>query len=381
MALSRTDLVDTWLRAQGLPYLVPRERRAHDLLQRAAPATVLLFGVLVLGVLGGPSLAAAVDRAGDPLGAASGSLVLVVLAVAIVVPVIVAAWVHRRMREWSDPRGRSVALGLAVAYAVCAAVLALLTDEGLALVIAEAVGLLLVAHLAVWSGLASVVAWAARWAWQSVGALQNMASRALPVILVLVVFAFFSTEAWQIADSMGSRRQWALTALIALIAILAMLPVARGELSTAHRDLTPDQVHALLVGTPLEDAPTGTVSGQELAGGGRLNVLAVLIVAHLIQAAMFTLVIATLLVAIGRIAITDAVVRTWLSHPREPYQLLGQALPVDQQTVRTALLLGVIGALSFVLSSLSDASYRSLFFDPLVERVKVAVAAHRALAG
>ena len=40
MALSRTDLVDTWLRAQGLPYLVPRERRAHDLLQRAAPATV-----------------------------------------------------------------------------------------------------------------------------------------------------------------------------------------------------------------------------------------------------------------------------------------------------------------------------------------------------
>jgi len=210
-------------------------------------------------------------------------------------------------------------------------------------------------------------------------AIQSMASRALPVILVLVVFAFFSTEPWQIADSLGLRRQWALTGVIALIAILAMVPVARSEIDQAHDALTEEQAHTLLAGTPLADAPTGAVTGRALTRTGRINVLAVLVLAHLIQAAMFTMVIAALLVTIGRIAITDAVVKAWLTHERVPYTFLGDKLPMDHQTVRTAFLLGIIGALSFVLSSLSDQSYRTLFFDPLLERVRVAVAAHRAL--
>ena len=379
MALSAEDRVDTWLRSQGLPYLVPRSRRAADLLQRTSPAVVLLLGALVFDILGGTALGTAFDSVGDSLGAASDLLLVLILVASVAGPVWLAWWLHGAMVRWSDPKGRAVALGFMGVYAVAALAADLAAGFGWGRIVAEVVLPVVALHLVVWSGLGSILGWAGRWAWRSMSAIQSMASRALPVILVLVVFAFFSTEPWQIADSLGLRRQWALTGVIALIAILAMVPVARSEIDQAHDALTEEQAHTLLAGTPLADAPTGAVTGRALTRTGRINVLAVLVLAHLIQAAMFTMVIAALLVTIGRIAITDAVVKAWLTHERVPYTFLGDKLPMDHQTVRTAFLLGIIGALSFVLSSLSDQSYRTLFFDPLLERVRVAVAAHRAL--
>lgn len=379
MALSQTDRVDTWLRGQGLPYLVPRSRRAADLLQRTSPAIVLLIGLLVFEIMGGSALGALFDPVGDSLGDASGALLMLLLVAAVVGPLWLAWWVHHAMRRWSDPRGRAVALAIIAVYAVASFVVDVAVGAPWHRVVLDVLAPVVVLHLLVWSGVGSILLWAARWAWESMSAVQNMASRALPVILVLVVFAFFSTEPWQIADSLGLRRQWALTAVIALIAVLAMVPVARSEVDHAHDDLTEEQAHELLEGTPLANAPTGSVTARTLSRTGRLNVLAVLVLAHLIQAAMFTLVIAGLLITLGRIAITDAVAKAWLTHERVSYTFLGDKLPMDHQTVRTAFLLGVIGALSFVLSSLSDQTYRTLFFDPLLERVRVAVAAHRAL--
>lgn len=376
MALSRDDRVDAWLRSQGLPYLVPRSRRGHDLLQRASPLVVLLLGTVL------PFLAPVAPDLEQPLGDAATPVALLLLVVAVVLPVAVAWWLRGAMERWSDPRGRVVALGIAALYAAgSTAVVALTGGRGRALVIplVSALLLLLALHVLVWAGVGSILAWAARWAWSSLGAVQNMASRALPVILVLVVFAFFSSEPWQIGDRIGWRRQWLLTGLIALIAVLAMLPVARAEVSTAHADLTEAEVQRLLSGTPLAGRHAGEVSGAPLSSGGRLNVIVVLVLAHLVQAAMFTMVIASLLIVIGRVAITDGLAKAWLGHPRQDYTFLGADLPLDHQTVHTALLLGVIGALSFVLTSLSDPAYRELFFDPLVERVKVAVAAHQAV--
>lgn len=381
MALSRNDRIDTWLRGQGLPYLVPRHRRGHDLLQRTAPAVVLMTAPLLLRLFTGAALADAFDGVGEAVGSVSTLVALLILALAVLLPALGAWWLHRGLVRWSDPRGRTVALVLGLVFVGAMVAVEALERGSVLRGVLDGFFTLAVLHALAWSGVGSLVAWAARWAVRSLRAVQDMASRALPVILVLVVFAFFSTEPWQIADHMGSARQALLTGVIALIAVLAMLPVARAEVTSAHRDLTEEQAGRLLAGTPLAGAPTGDVSGAALTRGGRLNVIAVLVLAHLIQAAMFTLVIATLLVTIGRIAVTDTVVRVWLGHPREPYRFLGDPLPLDHQTVHAAFLLGVIGALSFVLTSLSDPTYRSMFFDPLVERVKVAVAAHRALAG
>lgn len=379
MALSTEDRIDGWLRGEGLPYLVPRERRAHDLLQRTSPAIVVALGGVLLDVLAGPLLATGFNQIGDPLGNASGLLVLAILLLSVVAPLAAARWLWRAMIVWSDAVGRLVAGLLISAYAVASGILGGAADNAALAGAANALGVTLALHVLVWLGAGSILMWAARWAWRSLGAVQSMTSRALPVILVLVVFAYFSTEPWQISDSLPFARQLALSAVITTIAVLAILPVARGELISAHRDLSAEQAADLLRGTPLHGAPTGPVSGRALTRGARVNVLAVLVLAHLIQAAMFLMVIVTLLVTLGRLAITDAIVQTWLQHPRVPYTFLGDPLPLDHQTVRAAFLLGIIGALSFILTSLSDPSYRALFFDPLVERVKVAVAAHRAV--
>lgn len=382
MALSRDDRVDTWLRSQGLPFLVPRKRRRNDLLQRSAPCVVLLLGVLVLGVLAGPELAGSYEDVGDSLGGASTPVLVAITALALLGPPLAAWWLWRAHTSWTDALGRVVALALVGVYVLASVAVCSGEDVSTVGLVVTALAEVAGAHLVVWSGLGSLLAWAGRWAWKSLGAVEQMTSRALPVILVLVVFAYFSTEPWQIADSLSLRRQLALSAVIATIAAIAILPVARSELSSAHRDLTADQAAELLAGTPLQAARgphQAHGSASELSRGARANVLAVLILAHLIQAAMFLVVIAGLLTTIGRVAITDRIVTVWLGHPRVSYTLLGDPLPLDHQSVRTAFLLGVIGALSFVMTSLSDPNYRNLFFDPLTARVKVAVAAHRAL--
>lgn len=379
MALSADDRVDTWLRSQGLPYLVPRSRRAHDLSQRTAPAVVLLVGNVLIDVLAGPLLAGGFGQLGAPLGEGSTALLVVILAGSLLGPLALAWWLWRRMALWSDAKGRVASVLLMIAYVAANVAAAKAANLSWPVALAQSIGWLLSLHVLVWAGVGSIIAWAAKWAWRSLGAVQNMASRALPVILVLVVFAYFSTEPWQIGDTLSLRRQLTMSALIALIAVLAILPVARAELTTAHRDLSAEDAAALLDGTPLAGAPTGAVSGEGLTAGARANVLAVLVLAHLIQAAMFLLVIATLLTTLGRVVISDSLVQIWLGHPRVYYTFLGDPLPLDHQSVRAAFLLGVIGALSFILTSLSDPNYRNLFFDPLVERIKVAVAAHRAL--
>lgn len=363
----RTDSVDHWLRSEGLPLLVPRQRWHHDLLQRTAPLVVLAIGI------------PAFDAAGrSELTDGTGGSVVAVLAfvVGLLGPGALALWLVGPMTRWPDRTGRLVALAiwpllplslLASSRTWHAWPSALLTS----------VALLLALHLLVWSGVAALVAWSARWAWRTLPAIQQMASRALPVVLTLVVFAFYSTEPWQVANAMTTAQRWWMVAVLASVAAFAIWPVARREIDDAGTSSTRQEARDLLRGTPLADVRL-TDGPVDLGRSRRANATGILILALLIQAGMFLLVIASLLSLLGRLTIADEVVQSWLGHAREPWTFLGSALPIDHQTTRVAVFLGTIGALTFVLTSLSDPSYREQFFDPMLARVKVAVAAHRA---
>ncbi len=368
----RTDSVDHWLRSQGLPLLVPRGRWHLDLLQRAAPLVVIATGVQAFDAVSDRELG------GGLADVAQSVVVLLAFVVGLLGPTAVAWLLYRRMARWSDRAGRVVAL-------LCWPLLLLAvagsrSSGSWAEALLVSAGLLLALHLVVWSGVAAVVGWSARWAWQTLPAIQHMASRALPVVLTLVVFAFYSTEPWQVADAMSTAQRWWMVAVLAGVAAFAIWPVARREIDQTGTSSTRQEARDLLRGTPL--AGVALAEGPvELGRSRRANVTGILVLALLIQAAMFLLVIAGLLTLLGRLTIADEVVRAWLGQPREAWQFLGAGLPVDHQTTRVALFLGTIGALTFVLTSLSDPDYREKFFDPMVARVKVAVAAHRARLG
>jgi hypothetical protein len=88
---------------------------------------------------------------------------------------------------------------------------------------AEAVGLAIVAVLAIWLtylGFGSIALWAFRFAWIQLGALGSLMSRALPLLTITVV-VYFIGELWQLAARLTRQRLWQTIGFLAVVAIVS----------------------------------------------------------------------------------------------------------------------------------------------------------------
>lgn len=372
---------DRWFREQGLPTFVPLRRWFTDLPRRVAP---LIAGVAVLGfpLLDGIELA--VDVAVD---LSSGEetliilLVLLVLAAAVGIPwgcYLLVRTVLRRL-----PGG----IGTLVALAVIAGSVALVVVDGYETQPGATVGpvfraLLVIAVCVLVTGMGggALISWASRLAVRNASAIGHMASIALPVILMLVVFAFFSAEVWQMASAL----HWGSIALVGLVvAVLAGIVVLRVSASEIDDDAqapTEEQRAALLIDTPAEGRPASAGAHRRLRAPQRINILLAMTVAQLVQALFFAALLAALLIVIGGIAIPTGVIGIWLG-PGSDAQLLivehleffGAKLPLTVNLLKAATLLAVIATLPFVFSAVSEARYRERFFDPIMADMRRAI--------
>lgn len=385
--MPETSSVDAWLRREGLPTLVPRRRRGAGLIWRTTPFVFVLGAALA--VLFAVGLGQAVFGLDHLPGAESDILgsdselpivfaVLALVAMLAMVAPTMAAWISgRRMHRWSTT-GRWGATALAWGYLwleLLATSQTVLGATGLTVAVISA------AHALVWVGAVAIGSWALRWAWASLGALQTMTSRALPLIVSVILIAFYSTEPWQVSDAMSTAQRWSMIVVVAVIAALAIWPIARTEVDAARSDLTESRRAELLAGTPLADTHHHLDTDHDLSRSQRINVIGLLVLAQVIQAGLFLLTMAGLLSVLGRLTISDPIVKAWSGRARDPWLIPGTsaALPLDHQTIRVAIFLSTIAALTFVLSSLFDPGYRGHFFEPVVERLRLAVAAHAAL--
>ncbi|PRB18495.1 hypothetical protein [Microbacterium sp. MYb62] len=372
---------DRWFREQGLPTFVPLRRWFTDLPRRVAP---LIAGVALLGfpLLNGIELA--VDVAVDM---ASGEetliilLVLLVLAAAVGIPwacYLVVRAVLRRL---------PLAIGTLVALIVIAASITLVVVDGYETQPGATAGpvfraLLVIAVCVLVTGMGggALISWASRLAVRNASAIGHMASIALPVILMLVVFAFFSAEVWQMATAL----HWGSIALVGLVvAVLAgvvVLRVSASEIDDDAQAPTDEQRAALLVDTPAEGRSATSGAHRRLRAPQRINILLAMTVAQLVQALFFAALLAALLIVIGGIAIPSGVVGIWLGPGSEEQplavqqlELFGAELPLTVNLLKAATLLAVIATLPFVFSAVSEARYRERFFDPIMADMQRAI--------
>jgi hypothetical protein len=202
-----------------------------------------------------------------------------------------------------------------------------------------------------------------------------MATRALPLLVLVVMFAFFSTEMWQIADALPRYQLWAVVALLAGLSVLFMIAMQADELgemtdraSSGRVDLT-GQLH----GTPLQDLATDDepVRPQPLSRAERANVTVVLFVAQALQIAVLGVLV---FVLFGALAIRESVVQSWLGGELAKGRLFGVELPVSRALVQVSIFLSVFSGLYFTASAATDPHYRKAFFDPLLTDVRVSLA-------
>jgi hypothetical protein len=375
--------VEAWFRRRGLPLVIRRRWRGSDLLQRATPALVLLLFIDPL--LSGIGKLLVVDeeklqRLGDNPGFVVGLLALIVSA--LVVPVL-AGWLTARWMRRLGQRGRPIAAWTVVVLTVV--VLppiegwAGLRDGILTYVLLNLIGipvLLLLIHV----GAGSIFGWALRSAVRQLGAIGTLASRALPLLMLVVLFSFFATEVWQVADALPRWRLWLVVGFLAALAVLFIASVLAEELRAMVRTVRAGRVSDLVnhvTGTPLAELVDDGLEKNEhpLSRSEKVNIALVLFLAQALQIVVFSVLVFGLFMVFGTLTVSRTVVQGWVGGEPRVGELFGVELPVSNALVQVSLFLAMFSGLYFAASAATDPHYRKSFFEPLLADVRVSLAA------
>ena len=375
---------DRWFRELGLPTFVPLRRWFTDLPRRVAP---LLAWVTIVILLLEDGTEEALDLTVELFGEDSWAIVL--MAVAILLLILFLAWIGYLLVRTAVrrlPTAAGTAVGLAVVVLCTAALIVSGHLANRAAKVAptfQALLILALCVLVIGVGGGAFLSWASRLAIRNASAIGHMASIALPVILMLVVFAFFSAEVWQMASALRWPSIALVGAVVGALAVLVVLRVCASEIDD-HAPLAADR-HALLQGTPAEGSAGERADGavaphQRLRIAQRVNVLLVMAVAQLLQALFFAVLLWVLLVIIGSIAIPNGVVELWVGPGSarqplsvDPLVIGGATLPITTNLLKAAALLSLIATLPFVFSAVSEERYRERFFDPIMADMRRAI--------
>lgn len=368
------EQVHEWFLRRGLPLVLTRRVRSRGLIERSAPmissvGALTAFTMLLAEVTGeNPNYGYALR-----LG--------IIGAVLVAAPFVLVA-LHRRSTALGEATRRWGAWGVMALFVLVMPV----TVSGLSgAAAAEAPLFVLISLLAIWLtylGFGSIAAWAFRYAWVELGALGNLMSRALP-LLMLTVVVFFTGELWQLSARATRQRLWETVGFLALVALLFMVTTIRDEVRALREDRAEqDYAAQLLADTPFS-APAEARTA--LSKGELFNVVAVMVVSQAIQVVLFTAGLFAFFLALGIIAIPFDVMVLWASEetcqvgqPPCAGTWFGIHIPIPQTVVHTSLFVAVLSGLYFTVSTSVDPLYRERFFDPLIADVAVSLAARDA---
>ncbi len=362
--------INDWFLHRGLPLVLPRRVRSRAVIERSAPMVAGLGALTALMML-----------AANWTGAHPDYGYIARLAVVAVVLVAAPFALHLLHERGLVASRRSTAL---LVMAIFVVLLPVIASGWSAATVAEAPAFVAVTLLAVWFtylGVGSILLWAFRFAWIQLGALGTLMSRALP-LLMLTVVVYFTGELWQLAARMSRQRLWQTIGFLALVALVFVVATIRDEVRALRDDRSAQSDPAtLLAGTPLASQAATECPKTPLSLGEQINVVAVMVLAQAIQVVLFTTGLFAFFMALGIIAVPDAVTVLWSSEqsctvgvPPCAGTWFGIHIPVPQTMVHTSLFVAVLSGLYFTVSTSVDPLYRQRFFEPLIADVAVSLA-------
>lgn len=378
--------VEAWFRRRGLPLFVRSDERGSRLLQRAVPAMVFLLVIdpittLVTWLVNVPQ--AEFERR---MTNTAYVFPLLALTVAGVVVPVLAGWLSSVLMRALPRRGRWVLARVVLVLNVAAVPLAdWLTGlrHKLWLSLSINVGVTLLMLFFVWVGAGSILAWSLRKAIAELGTIGRMATTALPLLVLVVIFSFFATDVWQIAAALPRWRLWLVVALFAVLGVLFMATRLNQELRKMIDKVATHKVDDLaevLGGTPLATAVAGRpIDGQPLGRRERANITLVLFVAQLLQILVLSVLVFGVLIALGALSMDPKVIDEWLGPgaARTEGTLFGAKLPLAAGLVQVSLFLAAFSGVYFAASAATDEHYREAFFEPLLADVRTSLAARQ----
>ncbi|KOV79704.1 hypothetical protein [Nocardia sp. NRRL S-836] len=360
-AVRRTE---QWFVRQGAPTMI----EGYGFLTHVLPRMLPVLAFITVG-----SLAWLV-----PLRAAgAGRWVLL----GVIVVVMVAAWALlsvfvRRLPTFSR-RTTFLLVGVYAAMPLAVPLLQLVIDDTITAPGEELFGLVgfavffgvaFVATMVFTTyGLAGLVRAAIRFTLHDLRNSVYLLGRALPPMLFVTLFLFFTGELWQAMNQLSWQRVSLVVLLFAAITVLAAAARLRDEIGRVEQDLRPEVLALACKGTPLAGVEVAEpLQPKRLTGRQLRNLLVMLATRQLVQAAVIGLALFAFFVLLGLIVVTPAVAEQWIGAPPVMSPVLG--LPAAM--LRNATLFAAFGSMYLSVTSMSDNEHRRQFFASVLERVE-----------
>ncbi|MFI6906590.1 hypothetical protein ACIBKY_35390 [Nonomuraea sp. NPDC050394] len=205
----------------------------------------------------------------------------------------------------------------------------------------------------------------------------HLLGRALPALLFVTLFLFFTGELWQAVNRLEWWRLALVVVLFASVAVLASASRLREEIGRVEQDFSASRLASACRNTPLAEAPfeeltrDGPLRPVPLTGRQERNVLLMLAVRQLVQAAVLGVVLFGFFLILGLLMVTPETAEQWIGSRPVPSPLI-PLLPVA--LLRIATLFAGFGSMYFVVTSMSDSDHRRQFFAPIIDKIERALA-------
>jgi MFS family permease len=370
---------ERWFVRQGVPQLIADYRfRTHVLprmlpflmtvsavsvtltlvLSRNGPGPVVLAIALalLLVLLGLPWLLARAGRRLPRLSRNATSTVLVAFAATpVLIPLLLLGAYGQpgRVLVIGRPHAPTVQVAVATGLVVAAAFVAIF-----------AVSAFVSAY-----GLVPLAARALRHAVTDMRGSLQLQGRAMPTLLFVTFFLFFTGELWQLMNHLAWVRLLLVLALFAAVTVLATSARLRGEIDRVEQDLSPARLAAACADTPLAAVTPAERPGPppRLTARQETNVLMVLAARQLVQAVVVGLGLFAFFVVLGLIVVDHTIAQIWiLAEPERSAWL--PFVPVA--LLRAAALLAGFGSMYFAITTMTQKEYRQEFFEPVISDVE-----------
>ncbi|RSM70795.1 hypothetical protein DMH04_44100 [Kibdelosporangium aridum] len=201
----------------------------------------------------------------------------------------------------------------------------------------------------------------------------HLLGRALPAILFVTLFLFFTGEIWQAMNRLAWWRVTLVVALFAMITVLAAAARLRTEIGRIEQDISPPTLASACRETPLSTVPIDELPTDsllrttQLSGRQVRNLLIMLATRQLMQAMVIGVALFAFFIALGLLVVTPETAEQWIGSP-PLYSNLWPAAPVA--LLRNATLFAGFGSMYFAVISMTDADHRREFFAPIIDEVE-----------
>jgi hypothetical protein len=359
---------DHWFLTRGLPAVLRPGALVRRLWSRSAPslaafAVFMANSALVVAITGKHTI----DINGHPTRTEWFVLALLVLVLPIAV---LAGWLVSRI---STLRGRNVAAAVAMITAIAGGVFGGPSAWVLVDLVFEAIVVTAILALTA-CGAGSILGWAAQMTMSNLAAVGSLATRALPLLL-LTFLVFFNSPVWLMVSTISRPRLWLALLFLTAIAAVFVVSVTADRVRPFMDARDPTDHHSVrLAGTPFETMPD-PADVWPLNRTERLNVMFVVAVSQLSQIFIIAAMTALLFLILGLILLSPELLAAWTRNGSSDGTVLGMTIPVPDSLIQITFFLGALTFMYISSRTVSDADYRTRFFDPLIDDVRLTLRA------